>query len=168
MFGLIILGNGLNPRSEIEITGSVAAFSIYGAFKGSKMCLVPFIFMQVGVSSSPDRRAFQVVLIVYSIVLAVICLAGAFSKQQEVDFLSGEGLFPTEESKGGEDLPPCPVHSVLLPALLILSFLLLVSVAPLFLSTHIVYRNFLFISELDDALELIASRRQSNPSKSGF
>ncbi|VDK47387.1 unnamed protein product [Cylicostephanus goldi] len=52
MYALILLfmvyfGNATAIMFALIILGSVAITTVYGAFKGSKMCLVPFVFLQV-------------------------------------------------------------------------------------------------------------------------
>ncbi|ETN82663.1 hypothetical protein NECAME_01948 [Necator americanus] len=43
---MIHFGNATAIMFAIIILGSVAVTTIYGAFRGSKLCLVPFIFLQ--------------------------------------------------------------------------------------------------------------------------
>ncbi|EYC42814.1 hypothetical protein Y032_0516g2794 [Ancylostoma ceylanicum] len=44
---MVHFGNATAIMFAIIILGSVAVTTIYGAFRGSKLCLVPFIFLQV-------------------------------------------------------------------------------------------------------------------------
>ncbi|WKY15644.1 hypothetical protein Q1695_000825 [Nippostrongylus brasiliensis] len=44
---MIHFGNATAIMFAIIILGSVATTTVYGAFRGSKLCLVPFVFLQV-------------------------------------------------------------------------------------------------------------------------
>ncbi|KAK6015018.1 hypothetical protein OSTOST_19565 [Ostertagia ostertagi] len=44
---MIYFGNATAIMFATIILGSVAITTIYGAFRGSKLCLVPFVFLQV-------------------------------------------------------------------------------------------------------------------------
>uniref|UniRef100_A0A183GNM9 MATE family efflux transporter n=1 Tax=Heligmosomoides polygyrus TaxID=6339 RepID=A0A183GNM9_HELPZ len=44
---MVHFGNATAIMFAIIILGSVATTTVYGAFRGSKLCLVPFVFLQV-------------------------------------------------------------------------------------------------------------------------
>ncbi|CAI4226007.1 unnamed protein product [Auanema sp. JU1783] len=125
-------GNELAFLFTAIIIGSVIVFSIHGAFKGSKMCLIPYIFLQT-------------LFVIYDIVLVGICIYGSINHKSflarlvEAEILRF-GFFDNFHSQIG---------------LLVLSLILTLLLLPLVWTIHVVYLDFLFIAEVDEMLDYI-------------
>lgn len=123
---MVHFGNATAIMFAIIILGSVATTTVYGAFRGSKLCLVPFVFLQV-------------VFFIYDLVLL-----GLFSI----------ALLRTERSESlvytvhVDSVSPQIV-------LLVASVLLLFALPPIIWIAYVVYLDILFIAELDRGLEFL-------------
>uniref|UniRef100_A0A1I7TZR1 Transmembrane protein 159 n=1 Tax=Caenorhabditis tropicalis TaxID=1561998 RepID=A0A1I7TZR1_9PELO len=126
-------GNATSVMFSIIILGSVVISTCYGAFRGAKMCLIPFVILQL-------------VFLIYDLILiAILLLAVVFPKM----FLSALLRLPLEDIPIGTD-------QVLLGCSLLLALLL----APLVWTTHVVYIDFLFISQVDETLHMLKEANQ--------
>ncbi|KAF8384165.1 hypothetical protein PRIPAC_73307 [Pristionchus pacificus] len=109
----------------ILLLASISASTIYGSLTGSKLCLIPFLFLQV-------------ILMLYSAVLFSIftaALAGA-----------APFLMPVIET-GGWLSQPTAVLLLACSSVIIFCFLAVTS--------HIVFLDYLFIQELDETLQVL-------------
>ncbi|CAL2049047.1 unnamed protein product [Caenorhabditis brenneri] len=121
-------GNATSVMFSVIILGSVVISTCYGAFRGAKMCLIPFVILQL-------------VFLIYDLILiAILLMAVVFPRM----FLSALLRLPLEDVPFGTD-------QVLLGCSLLLALLL----APLVWTTHVVYIDFLFISQVDETLHML-------------
>ncbi|CCD61921.2 uncharacterized protein CELE_B0416.3 [Caenorhabditis elegans] len=126
-------GNATSVMFSVIILGSVLISTCYGAFRGAKMCLIPFVIIQL-------------VFLIYDLILiTILLLAVVFPKM----FLSALLRLPLEDIPFGTD-------QVLLGCSLLLALLL----APLVWTTHVVYIDFLFISQVDETLHMLKEANQ--------
>ncbi|CAB3400243.1 unnamed protein product [Caenorhabditis bovis] len=117
----------------VIILGWVSFFLIYGAFKGSKMCLIPFVILQL-------------VFLVYDLILIILFIIAIFIPHI---FISTIIRMPLDELYIATDY-----------SLMTCCFMMVLLVGPLLWSTHVVYIDFLFISQLDETLNLMKEVHQ--------
>ncbi|PAV74520.1 hypothetical protein WR25_21029 [Diploscapter pachys] len=135
-------GNATSIMFALLILGSVGGTTVYGAFQGSKMCLIPFLFLQT-------------LLFAYDVFLIGLLLYAALRPDS---FLS-QMLIPT--------LSVLPLSSTV--CLLFFALLLALLLPPLLWTTHVVYVDFLFISELDEYMEIWKEKEADlSPSRLNF
>ncbi|CAI5455199.1 unnamed protein product [Caenorhabditis angaria] len=128
-----IFGNGVSIMFACIILGSVIFSAIYGAFHGAKMCLVPFVILQL-------------VFLIYDVILICLLLITAVFPSLYISNLIAQEL----------NMPPFPLIQVLFGWCLLLTLLL----APLVWTTHVVYIDFLFITHVDEMLHLLKEANQ--------
>ncbi|CAJ0610511.1 unnamed protein product [Cylicocyclus nassatus] len=124
---MVYFGNATAIMFALIILGSVAITTVYGAFKGCKMCLVPFIFLQV-------------VFFIYDLVLLGLFTIALL--QSDSFALQSYAVY------GSDSISPNTI-------LLITSLVLLSALPPAAWIAYIAYLDILFIAEVDRGLELI-------------
>ncbi|CAJ0583065.1 unnamed protein product, partial [Mesorhabditis spiculigera] len=125
---LLCVGNATSVMFAAMFFASVAYSTIYGAFKGSKLCLIPFLFLQA-------------ILIFYVFLLLVMCSYAAFNHESYLYLQLKPQAIPF-------GLQPVTVF-------ICLSVLFVILLVPLGISAHIVYLDYVFISELDEVLDMV-------------
>ncbi|CAJ0934976.1 unnamed protein product, partial [Mesorhabditis belari] len=125
---LLFVGHATSVMFAALFFGSVAYSTIYGAFKGSKLCLIPFLFLQG-------------ILIFYALLLLVMCVYAVFYHESYLFTLLNEQHIPF-------NIHPVNVFIAFISFLLVL-------IGPLVISAHIVYLDYVFISELDEVLDMV-------------
>ncbi|XGW35454.1 hypothetical protein V3C99_019016 [Haemonchus contortus] len=131
---MIYFGNATAIMFATIILGSVAITTVYGAFRGSKLCLVPFVFLQV-------------VFFIYDLVLLGL-LAIALLRTERNESL----VYTVHVSDSVSS------HIVLLVA----SIFLLCALPPIVWAAYVVYLDILFIAELDRGLEFMRELHENN------
>ncbi|GMT03497.1 hypothetical protein PENTCL1PPCAC_25671, partial [Pristionchus entomophagus] len=122
---MCMVGTATIVLFTILLLSSISASTIYGSLTGSKLCLIPFLFLQV-------------ILMLYSAVLFSIftaALAGA-----------APFLMPVIET-GGLLSQPTAVLLLACSSVVIFCFLAV--------TTHIAFLDYLFIQELDETLQVL-------------
>ncbi|EYC42816.1 hypothetical protein Y032_0516g2794 [Ancylostoma ceylanicum] len=124
---MVHFGNATAIMFAIIILGSVAVTTIYGAFRGSKLCLVPFIFLQV-------------VFFIYDLVLLGLFSIALLRSEKSASLVYT--IYVTDS------VSPQIV-------LLVTSIVLLCALVPILWIAYVVYLDILFIAELDRGLEFM-------------
>ncbi|GMR33019.1 hypothetical protein PMAYCL1PPCAC_03214, partial [Pristionchus mayeri] len=122
---MCLVGTATIVLFTILLLSSISVSTIYGSLTGSKLCLIPFLFLQV-------------ILMLYSAVLFSIftaALAGA-----------APFLMPAIETGGWLSQPT---------AVLLLACSSVIVFVFLAVTTHIVFLDYLFIQELDETLQVL-------------
>ncbi|GMT34511.1 hypothetical protein PFISCL1PPCAC_25808 [Pristionchus fissidentatus] len=122
---MCLVGTATVVLFTILLLSSISASTIYGSLTGSKLCLIPFLFLQV-------------IFMLYSLVLFSIftaALAGA-----------APFLMPVIETGG---IVSQPTAVLILACFSVLVFVFLA------VATHIVFLDYLFIQELDETLQVL-------------
>ncbi|KAL6725094.1 hypothetical protein Aduo_019911 [Ancylostoma duodenale] len=143
---MVHFGNATAIMFAIIILGSVAVTTIYGAFRGSKLCLVPFIFLQV-------------VFFIYDLVLLGLFSIALLRSEKSASLVYT--IYVTDS------VSPQIV-------LLVTSIVLLCALVPILWIAYVVYLDILFIAELDRGLEFMrelnenASNDDATPKLNNF